>query len=686
MKKFISLVVILCLILTILPKIEISVQAADDEYEINVNVTTAGDLYNAICAELSGGKSVSDITSLIVTGEMNDTDFGDLELYLSNKITKIDISGVTNITAIPASVFNGYMGPYGNLKEIILPDQITSIGYHAFDGCSNLLTIELPTSLKTIGEGAFFKCSKLTLTELPDGVTSIGNGAFQECFELALTKLPDGITRIEQGTFWNCYKLSLTELPAGVVFIDVNAFEECTSMPSVLKCNFAVSDCTMDVESFLGSSVEYFLFEDEDGGSESFTWCGARGVNHTGDYDNDGMNNITEYNQGRLLYKPDIEVKLSYDDTQKKAVFEYNDDFARTLPSEDTEYTIKYIGRNSTNYAESTTPPIAVGDYTATYALTTAGELNFTLLAESTLTTNFEIRLVSGLSVSCADVVYGNTPTPVVLGSTGGTRTTEYKVKGADDSTYQANVPTNVGEYTVRVSEAATSTYKSASVTADFSITKKDITISGITAENKVYDGNNVATLDFDNVVFGGIVSGDTLSVIATGTFADENVGTDKVVNITDIVLSGSNIDNYRLSINGNQTTALANITRAEVVVSVKPVASDIINKGEPLSKSVIIGGTTSVAGTWNWTNKDEIITVSGEYEMTFTPEDLVHYAPVTIKVNVTVLEDSETKDTQPTTGDTSTTMIWMLTLIIAGMTVGVMGGRKRHNGKIYYV
>ncbi|MDC0626460.1 YDG domain-containing protein, partial [Methylophilaceae bacterium] len=55
--------------------------------------------------------------------------------------------------------------------------------------------------------------------------------------------------------------------------------------------------------------------------------------------------------------------------------------------------------------------------------------------------------------------------------------------------------------------------------TAD--ITAKSLTVSGITAANKTYDGDNTATIDYSSAVFTGLVSGDTVTVTATGTFTD---------------------------------------------------------------------------------------------------------------------------------------------------------------------
>ena len=71
-------------------------------------------------------------------------------------------------------------------------------------------------------------------------------------------------------------------------------------------------------------------------------------------------------------------------------------------------------------------------------------------------------------------------------------------------------------------------------------IAQKPVTVSGITASDKVYNGNTNATLATDNATISGIVGGDDVTIditSATGTFEDKNVGTGKTVNISGIAL-----------------------------------------------------------------------------------------------------------------------------------------------------
>ena len=73
----------------------------------------------------------------------------------------------------------------------------------------------------------------------------------------------------------------------------------------------------------------------------------------------------------------------------------------------------------------------------------------------------------------------------------------------------------------------------SAGQTTTANITAKSLTVSGITALVKAYDGNATATLDASSVAYSGLISGDTFNGTYTGAFSDKNVGSGKTVTIT---------------------------------------------------------------------------------------------------------------------------------------------------------
>ena len=111
-----------------------------------------------------------------------------------------------------------------------------------------------------------------------------------------------------------------------------------------------------------------------------------------------------------------------------------------------------------------------------------------------------------------------------------------FKVKGADDNTYTATAPTNVGEYTVKVSAEATAEWKAASKTFDFAIAKKELT----GAATKEYDGN--ATMP---AILTGVLDGET--VTATITMTSKNVG----ATVKEVTLAGADKDNYTIKADG---------------------------------------------------------------------------------------------------------------------------------------
>ena len=71
-----------------------------------------------------------------------------------------------------------YSDKYTEIKGLVIPSGVTSIGYDAFDGCTGLTSVTIPSSVTSIGQKAFYNCSGLTSVTIPLSVTSIGDHAF----------------------------------------------------------------------------------------------------------------------------------------------------------------------------------------------------------------------------------------------------------------------------------------------------------------------------------------------------------------------------------------------------------------------------------------------------------------------------------------------------------------------------
>ena len=96
-----------------------------------------------------------------------------------------------------------------------IPDNVTSIGDSAFEGCSSLRQIYIPDSVTSIGDSAFTGCTSLRQINIPDSVTSIKFDAFRDCTSLRQIYIPDGVTSIGYSAFWGCDSLQTILIPRG---------------------------------------------------------------------------------------------------------------------------------------------------------------------------------------------------------------------------------------------------------------------------------------------------------------------------------------------------------------------------------------------------------------------------------------------------------------------------------------
>ena len=102
-------------------------------------------------------------------------------------------------------------------------------------------------------------------------------------------------------------------------------------------------------------------------------------------------------------------------------------------------------------------------------------------------------------------------------------------------------------------------------------ITPREVTITNVAADSKIYDGTTLATINTSNALINGIVNGDSLE-IATGSanFDNKNAGNNKTVTFSDFGLSGDDKDNYTLSAQPVNVTANISPKTLTINLSVK--------------------------------------------------------------------------------------------------------------------
>ena len=211
---------------------------------------------------------------------------------------------------------------------------------------------------------------------------------------------------------------------------------------------------------------------------------------------------------------------------------------------------------------------------------TLTGTLDLTSIAgeveqpSTPVTAQIKVKLTqknfSGISPAAYEGVYDGNAHGITLTGVPSGATVKYG-PSANSCTQDSLTYTNFtnGPKTVyyKVSQSG---YADASGSATVNITKRPLTVTGITANDKAYDGNTNVVLDYSAVTLGGVLKNDTLTVTATGTLESAGVGKQKVT-ISDLTLSGDSAANYVLAKSGNQSETTANITAREVTVTITP-------------------------------------------------------------------------------------------------------------------
>ncbi len=225
---------------------------------ITVHNTTAGGIVSSLNS--LGYTSLSSISKLIVTGNINSADF--VQFKAMPLLLELDLSGaVLENNAVPMSALQNKT----ILSKLLLPATVTSIGDNAFSNCLSLKEIfPLPSSLVSIGDFAFWKCSALTdALVLPTTLTTIGSSAFKSCSGItgSLT-IPNSVISIGNYAFDGCAGLTgeLT-LSSNLAKISNATFAGCTNLSGVLVIPNLVSiiepsafyDCKKITELVIGT-------------------------------------------------------------------------------------------------------------------------------------------------------------------------------------------------------------------------------------------------------------------------------------------------------------------------------------------------------------------------------------------------------------------------------------------------
>ena len=251
-KRLISLLVAVCMMITMLPLSAVTAFAADTS---TVHEANDGEgIYRYAYKENEDGETVT-ITEFL--GPVDPANPGPYDITIPEKLDDHPVTGLgessfstdhfdsplydihhTKIQSvtIPESVTSIGRAAFMNctgLTSLTIKGVATSIGAVAFSTCTSLTSLSLVGSFQTIGEHAFASCNSLTSLSLTCDVQKIGDYAFVTCNSLTSLSLTGDIQKIGDYAFYSCPSLKTVTLPKSLTSIGLLAFGSCTSLDSI---------------------------------------------------------------------------------------------------------------------------------------------------------------------------------------------------------------------------------------------------------------------------------------------------------------------------------------------------------------------------------------------------------------------------------------------------------------------
>ena len=218
-KRLISLLVAVCMMITMLPLSAVTAFAADTSSSTGGTASDGTDTYKYEYTVNDGNATITKFLGPVGSANPN---FYDIKI--PSELGGHPVTGLGEYS-FAANPYDGHQGNplCSKIRSVTIPQSVTSIGNHAFEECFALEEVTIPQSVTSIGLIAFGGCCKLTTLSLGENVETIGGGAFFRCSSLSNITIPKKVKVIESGysgtpsfyrTFAYCSSLKYIILPA----------------------------------------------------------------------------------------------------------------------------------------------------------------------------------------------------------------------------------------------------------------------------------------------------------------------------------------------------------------------------------------------------------------------------------------------------------------------------------------
>ena len=178
------------------------------------SVTIPNSVTSIGSSAFSGCSGLTSVTILNSMTSIDNSAFSGCKRIINVKVCVSDMSAFCN-NIVVGSVREQIEKPImlvdskgAEIKDYVIPNDVTSIGGSAFSGCTGLTSVAIPNSVTSIGNQAFSGCTGLTSVNIPNNVTTIGYAAFNGCIGFTSITIPNSVTSIGNNAFDGCDKLS----------------------------------------------------------------------------------------------------------------------------------------------------------------------------------------------------------------------------------------------------------------------------------------------------------------------------------------------------------------------------------------------------------------------------------------------------------------------------------------------